>query len=53
MKFPGNPTKSYRTKAPLRIIGEVSDWEGHSPEAVQSMLDSIAELNRQGFGAIN
>jgi rifampin ADP-ribosylating transferase len=53
MRFPGNPTRSYRTKAPLRIAGEVSDWEGHSPEAVQSMLDSIEELNRQGFGAIN
>ncbi|MCL2047170.1 MAG: NAD(+)--rifampin ADP-ribosyltransferase [Defluviitaleaceae bacterium] len=53
MRFAGNPTRSYRTKAPLRIIGEVSDWEGHSPEAVQNMRDRIAELSRQGYGAID
>jgi rifampin ADP-ribosylating transferase len=53
MRFPGNPTRSYRTKAPLRIIGEVSDWEGHPPEVIQNMRDNIEELRKQGYGAIN
>lgn len=53
MRFPGNPTRSYRTKAPLRIVGEVSDWEGHAPEMIQKMRDSIEKLYRQGYGAIN
>ncbi len=53
MRFPGNPTRSYRTKSPLRIVGEVSDWEGHAPEVIQSMRDSIEELRQQGHEAIN
>ena len=52
-KFPGNPTRSYRTREPLRIIGEVLDWEGHSAEALQNMLDSLEKLKRQGVEAIN
>lgn len=52
-KFPGNPTRSYRTKSPLRIVGEVSDWEGHTPEMVQQMRDGIEEIQTQGFKAIN
>lgn len=40
-KFPGNPTKSYRSHAPLLVVGEVLDWEGHSPEAIQAMKDAI------------
>jgi hypothetical protein len=38
-KFPGNPTRSCRTQQPLRIIEEVLDWEGHSPETLQAMRD--------------
>jgi len=53
MRFPGNPTRSYRTKSPLRVVGEVSDWEGHAPYVIQKMRDNIEELNRQGYGAIN
>lgn len=34
-KFPGNPTRSFRTKAPLRVIGEISDWHGHAPEQLR------------------
>ncbi len=52
-KFPGNPTRSYRTRQPLRVVGEVLDWEGHSPEVLQNMLDLLAELKRQGIEAIN
>ncbi|MFN8184445.1 MAG: NAD(+)--rifampin ADP-ribosyltransferase [Candidatus Nanopelagicales bacterium] len=52
-KFPGNPTRSYRTRHPLRIVGEASDWEGHPPEVLQHMLDRLAELKAQGVEAIN
>ena len=36
-RFPGNPTRSYRTREPLRVVGEVLDWEPHSPEVLQNM----------------
>lgn len=52
-KFPGNPTKSYRTRDPLRIIGEVAEWQGHSPEVLQAMKDSLERLKRQGIEAID
>ena len=52
-KFPGNPTRSYRTRQALRIVGEILDWEGHSPEMLQKMRDHLAELNRLGVEAIN
>ena len=52
-KFPGNPTRSYRTKSPLRVVGEVLDWEGHAPEVLQNMLDNLEKLKRQGIEAIN
>lgn len=52
-KFPGNPTRSYRTREPLRVIAEVTDWEPHAPEVLQAMLDRLAELKRQGVEAIN
>ena len=51
-KFPGNPTKSYRTREPLRVIGEVTEWQGHSPEQLKTMKDHIEELKRQGVEAI-
>jgi rifampin ADP-ribosylating transferase len=51
-KFPGNPTKSYRTRDPLRIIGEVTDWTGHSPERLKAMKDHLAHLERLGVEAI-
>lgn len=43
-KFPGNPTKSYRSREPLRVVSECVDWKGHSPEAIQAMKDGIAGL---------
>ena len=51
-RFPGNPTKSYRTREPLRIVGEVEDWEGHPPEVLQAMRDHLAEMERQGLATI-
>ena len=41
-KFPGNPSRSFRSRAPLRVIGEVTDWVGHSPEALAAMRDGVA-----------
>lgn len=52
-KFPGNPTRSYRSKAPLRIIGELTEWTGHGPEQVQAMKDALERLAAQGIEAIN
>src|SRR5262249_13843986 len=36
-KFRGNPTKSYRSREPLRVMGEIKAWQGHSPEALKAM----------------
>jgi hypothetical protein len=47
-RFPGNPTMSYRTQDPLRIVDEVKDWVGHAPEVLQEMRDSLAQLEREG-----
>jgi Rifampin ADP-ribosyl transferase len=51
-KFPGNVTQSYRTRHPLRVVGELQKWEGHDPEALQAMLDVIAQLREQGLDVI-
>jgi len=51
-KFPGNPTKSYRSKEPLRVTGEVKDWQGHSPEALKAMKDNVERLRLLGVEAI-
>src|SRR3954464_10476423 len=52
-KFPGNPTKSYRSRAPLRVTGEITDWKGHPPEQLQTMKDGLSRLAAQGVEAIN
>jgi rifampin ADP-ribosylating transferase len=51
-KFPGNPTKSYRSRHPLRVIGEVTDWQGHSPEQLNAMKEHLERLKQQGIEAI-
>jgi len=51
-KFPGNPTRSYRTRDPLRVTGEVTDWTGHPPEQLKAMKDRVEELRRLGVEAI-
>jgi hypothetical protein len=53
MRFPGNPTRSYRTKAPLRVVDELRDWRGHSPDQIQAMRDGLARFAAQGVKAIN
>lgn len=52
-RFPGNPTRSYRTRQPLRVIEEVKDWEGHPQEVLQQMLNHLETLKEQGIEAIN
>lgn len=51
-RFPGNPTRSYRTREALRVVGEVTDWTGHPPEQLQAMRDHLAHLRAQGIEAI-
>lgn len=51
-RFPGNPTQSYRSRHPLRVISELVEWQEHSPEAVKSMLDHLAQLREQGLDVI-
>lgn len=47
-RFPGNPTRSYRSKSPLKIVAELSSWERHSDEQINHMLESIKMLHEQG-----
>jgi rifampin ADP-ribosylating transferase len=51
-KFPGNPTKSYRSRDPIRVTGEVMDWQGHTPEQLKAMQDNLERLKRLGVEAI-
>lgn len=51
-KFPGNPTKSYRSLSPLRVAGEIVDWAGHSPEAIKTMKENLERLMQSGIEAI-
>ncbi|SRR5260221_19803 len=51
-KFPGNPTKSYRSLHPFRVIGVVTDWQGHSPEQLNVMKEHLEKLKQQGIEAI-
>ena len=51
-KFPGNPSKSYRSKHPFKVIGEVTIWQGHSQEQIKTMKEGIAKLKEQGIEAI-
>jgi rifampin ADP-ribosylating transferase len=47
-KFRGNPTKSFRSREPLRVTGEVTDWQGHPPEALKAMKGGLERLARSG-----
>ena len=51
-RFPGNVTQSYRTRSPLRVVGEVDDWQGHDPDVLKGMLDHLAQLREQGLDVI-
>ena len=51
-KFPGNPTQSFRSREPVRVVGELVDWVGHTPEQLQAMRDGLAKLKREGRAVI-
>ncbi|OBJ43199.1 ribosomal subunit interface protein [Mycolicibacterium mucogenicum] len=51
-KFPGNPTRSYRSTAPLRIVGEVTDWRRLTPEELQMWRDRLAAVHADNRGEI-
>lgn len=52
-RYPGNPTKSYRSRDPLRVTGEVREWQGHPPEALQAMNDHLERLKQLGVEPID
>lgn len=51
-KFPGNPTRSFRSREPLRVVGELADWVGHSPEQLATMRANLDRLAREGRAEI-
>lgn len=51
-KFPGNPTHSFRSREPLRVVGELTDWVGHAPEQLQAMRDRIDAARARGAAQI-
>ena len=52
-KFPGNPTKSYRSQHPFKVVGEITSWNGHPKEQVKAMKDGLAKLKEQGIKSLN
>lgn len=51
-KLPGNPTRSYRSRQPVRVVGELLDWAGHPAEQIEAMMGGLAELRRTGQAVI-
>jgi Rifampin ADP-ribosyl transferase len=51
-KFPGNPTRSYRSSAPLRVVGEVTDWKRQTPKVLQAWKERLAALREDERGGI-
>jgi len=51
-RFPGNPTRSYRSAAPVRVMRELLGWEGHSPAQIQGMREGLAALEDSGDAEI-
>lgn len=52
-KFPGNPTMSYRSTEPFKVVGEVTDWQGHPIEQVNAMKEGLERLKEQGIQSLN
>lgn len=51
-RFPGNPTRSFRSRRPLRVVAELAEWTGHPPDVLRGMLDRLALLREQGLDVI-
>ncbi|MBP7558467.1 MAG: NAD(+)--rifampin ADP-ribosyltransferase [Chitinophagaceae bacterium] len=52
-KFPGNPTQSFRSIHPFKVVGEVTIWQGHPPAQVKAMKDALEKLKEQGINSLN
>jgi rifampin ADP-ribosylating transferase len=52
-RFPGNPTRSFRSREPLRVVGELVGWIGHPPDKLQAMREGLAALQREGKAQID
>ena len=52
-KFPGNPTRSYRSTHPFKVVGEVTHWQGHPEEQVRTMKDHLEQLKERGINSLN
>ncbi|MGY4711208.1 NAD(+)--rifampin ADP-ribosyltransferase [Mycolicibacterium sp. CBM1] len=51
-RLPGNPTRSFRTREPVRVVGEITDWVGHSPDELARMRAALADLARRGLDVV-
>ncbi len=51
-KFPGNPTRSYRSKHAFKVVGEITIWQSHPAEQVKAMTEGLAKLKDEGIEAI-
>lgn len=51
-KFPGNPTRSFRSRAPLRVVREVADWRRLSPDDLQLWRDRLSAIRADVRGEI-
>lgn len=52
-KFPGNPTRSYRSIHPFKVVGEITVWQGHPQEQVKTMKDALDNLKESGVDSLN
>jgi hypothetical protein len=52
-RFPGNPTKSYRSKHPFKVVGEITSWQEHPPEQVKAMKDGVERAKQLGINSLN
>lgn len=52
-KFPGNPTMSYRSTEPFKVVGEVTAWQGHPAEQVKAMKEGLEKLKERGINSLN
>jgi rifampin ADP-ribosylating transferase len=52
-KFLGNPTKSYRSTEPFRVVGEVAIWQGHPTEQIKATKEALKRLKEQGINSLN
>ncbi len=51
-KFPGNPTMSYRSEHPFKVVGEVTVWHGHTSEQIKAIKEGLEKLKEQGKSVI-